>query len=137
MTVGIEVGSIVDEIGSSDFFHAFFSTVSVRLEPEWGGRFPNLMRHLYDGEIRQEAAADALAELSVIRAELAKFKPDQVVWDANDRSKVPPWGSKISPTITDLSNYFVTSTGRDLIATLAEALEALRDDGGVGRIVSY
>jgi len=137
MTVGIQVGSIIDEIGSSDFFHAFFSTVSVRLETEWGARFPNLMRHLYDGEIRQEAASDALAELSVIRAELAKFKPDQVVWDANDRSKQPPWGFKIAPTITDLSNYFMTSTGRDLIATLAEALEALRDEGGIGRIVSY
>ena len=137
MTVGFKVGNITDEIGSSDFFHAFFSTISARLEPAWGARFPVLMTSLYQGSISQVEAAAALSELATVATELAKFKPDLVVWDIEDRSKSPPWGSNIAATITDLSNYFVTSTGSDLILTLREALEELRDRGGVGRVVNY
>lgn len=137
MAVGLKVGSIIDEIGSEDFLHAFFSTIAARLEPRWGERFPMLMTRLYRSELSHEDASAALTELATIRSELARFKPDQVVWDIDDRSKLPPWGSRIAPAITNLSNYFVTSTGRDLIATLQEAIEALRDGGGVGRIVRY
>lgn len=46
MAVCIKVGSIIDEIGTSDFFHAFFSTVSYNLEEAWGSRFPVLFKHL-------------------------------------------------------------------------------------------
>jgi 2,3-bisphosphoglycerate-dependent phosphoglycerate mutase len=137
MTVGFEVGSITDEIGSSDFFHAFFSTIAARLEPAWGARFPVLMTKLYQGELRQEDALPALGELAKVQSELRAFAPSQIVWDIDDKTKFPPWGAEIAPTITDLSNYFVTSTGRDLIETLREAIEELRDQGGIGRIVNY
>ncbi|QTN20364.1 immunity 70 family protein [Brevundimonas sp. AJA228-03] len=137
MTVGFKVGSITDEIGSSDFFHAFFSTIAVRLEPAWGARFPVLMTKLYQGELRQEDAVLALGELATVQSELRAFPPSQIMWDHDDKSKSPPWGTDIAATITDLSNYFVTSTGRDLIETLREGIEALRDQGGVGRVVNY
>lgn len=137
MAIGFNVGRITDELGSAEFFHAFFSTIAARLETQWGARFPVLMTRLYEGELKQEESANALAELEIIRSELASFAPHQVVWDFEDRSKSPPWGSNIAATITDLSNYFVTSTGRDLIATLREGIEELRDRGGVGRIVQY
>lgn len=138
MAVGIKLGSITDEIGTSDFFHAFFSTIAGNLEPGgWGTRFPVLMKKLYAGEIGQSDAGAALAELDEISRELAALPVTKVIWDIEDRSKVPPWGDNIASTITDLSNYFVTSTGRDLIATLREVLEELRDSGGVAQIVSY
>ena len=137
MTVGFKVGSITDEIGSSDFFHAFFSTVSARLEHSWGARFPALMTKFYQGELQQEDAAPALSELATIQSELRAFAPSQIVWDIDDKTKLPPWGTEIAPTITDLSNYFVTSTGRDLIETLREGIGALREQGGVGRVVKY
>lgn len=137
MTVGFKVGSITDEIGSSDFFHAFFSTIATRLEPAWGARFPVLMTKLYGGRLTRDEAEAALAELTIIQTELSRFKPKQVVWDIEDRTKAPPWGFRIAPNITDLSNYFVTSTGRDLIATLREGIEELRDRGGVGTVVTY
>lgn len=137
MTVGFKVGSIIDEIGSSDFFHAFFSTIAVRLEPVWGARFPVLMTKLYQGELRQEDALMALSELATVQSELRAFAPSQIVWDIDDKTKSPPWGTEIASTISDLSNYFVTSTGRDLIETLREGIEDLRDRGGVGRVVKY
>ena len=127
MAVGIKVGSITDEIGTPAFFHAFFSTVSYNLEKQWGSRFPVLLTNLYQGELGAGLAAKALAELEQVKEELAAFSPKSVVWDIEDPSKQPPWGSDISPDISSLANYFVTSTGRDLIETLKEALdEAVR-----------
>ncbi|WP_404969289.1 hypothetical protein [Sphingomonas sp. PP-F2F-G114-C0414] len=39
--------------------------------------------------------------------------------------------------MTNLSNYFVSSTGRDLIELLQEGLEASRDERRVTEIVQY
>ncbi|MBE9175423.1 hypothetical protein IQ225_09140 [Synechocystis salina LEGE 06155] len=49
---------------------------------------------------------------------LSKFSPDKVIWDIENLDIIPPWGNGISSDITDLLNYFVTSSGRDLIAVL-------------------
>jgi hypothetical protein len=48
-----------------------------------------------------------------------------VVWDIDNPEARPPWGDDISSDITDLSNYFVTSDGRDLFEVLDEAMSAL------------
>jgi 2,3-bisphosphoglycerate-dependent phosphoglycerate mutase len=136
MAVGIKVGNITDEIGTGDFLNAFFSTVSGRLEDRWGGRFPSLMQ-LYNGSLPPDKAPAALIELANIRLELAAFPPDQVIWNLEDRTKSPPWGRNISADITDLSNYFVTSTGRDLIGVLQDAIEASRDEAKAAEIVRY
>jgi hypothetical protein len=137
MAIGLELGSITDEVGTSEFFHAFFSTISGNLEPRgWGSRFPNLLGKLYQGELTQDDAKPALSELGVITSELAKLPPSKVIWDIEHRDRQPPWGSKISTDITDLSNYFVTSTGRDLIGVLKEVLEELRDRGGSLKVVN-
>jgi 2,3-bisphosphoglycerate-dependent phosphoglycerate mutase len=136
MAVGLHLESITDEVGSSDFFHAFFSTVSGRLEPAgWGSRFPILTRKLYKGELRDGDASAARAELVLIRTELGKLRPDKVIWDIDDRSKQPPWGSDIAPDITSLANYFVTSTGRDLIDVLFECIDELQSRGGTLEMV--
>lgn len=124
MAVGIRVGGIIDELGAASFLHAFFSTISHRLEPSgWGTRFPMLMNKLYQGRLSGVDAGEAIAELRRARDELREFAPDQVVWDIEVLSARPPWGDDIADTITDLSNYFITSGGRDLFATLLEALE--------------
>lgn len=64
MSVGVKVGSITDEIGTSDFFHAFFSTVSVNLESEgWASRFPTLLGKLYQGNLDASLVKSAISEL--------------------------------------------------------------------------
>ena len=125
MSVGIQVGSVVDEIGAASFFHSFFSTISVHCETRgWGSRFPALMRHLYQGHVTTQQAAQALAELRIAKEELSRLPPSKVVWDISDRTAQPPWGSNIAEDITSLATYFVSSTGRDLFALLEEALRA-------------
>ncbi|WP_120512568.1 immunity 70 family protein [Photobacterium salinisoli] len=136
MTVGLKLGSITDEIGGQDLFHAFFSTVSYRLEKNgWGSRFPCLLKKLYQGRLEQGDANQALEEIDVITSEFRNLSLNKVIWDIENLDASPPWGSNISSDITDLSNYFVTSTGRDLISVLKECLEELRDEGGLIEIV--
>jgi 2,3-bisphosphoglycerate-dependent phosphoglycerate mutase len=137
MPVGFKLGSITCEVGTSQFLHAFFSTISGNLEPQgWGSRFPILLNKLYQGELSQTDAGAALTELANIEAELAMLPPSRVIWDIEDASMTPPWGHDISSEITSLSNYFVTSTGRDLLAMLKEILGELHADGGVVQVVS-
>jgi hypothetical protein len=130
MPIGVRVGSIISEIGASSFFNSFFSTIKGLLEPAGAGtRFPVISDHFYDGCIPANKVNGAIAELGVIKAELSKFPPSAVIWDIDDRSQEPPWGSDISSDITSMGNYFVTSTGRDLLDTLFEMFEYAKKKG--------
>lgn len=114
--VGFKVKFYWYQIGSGDFLHAFFSTVAYNLENmKWGSRFPVIMKELYQGHLPKEHVDAAIGELAVISAELRDLSPVHVIWDIEDLSKQPPWGNDISEDITDLSNYFVTSDGEDLL----------------------
>jgi len=138
MTVGLKVRSITNEIGTGSFFNAFFSTIHLNLESgEWGERFPIIMKELYQGEISKNDAKKALQELDQITEELAQLPPEKIVWDFEDPKALPPWGNNISEDITDLSNYFVTSTGRDLIETIRQCLELLISKDGSIKVVNY
>ncbi len=130
MAVGFEVDFYWYQIGAGDFLYSFFSTVAYHLENgKWGKRFPAIMKKLYQGELKKKDVDKAIKELEIIRKELQSFTPDQVIWDIEDLSKQPPWGSDISEEITDLSNYYVTSDGEDFISVFMEALETAKEVG--------
>lgn len=138
MTVGIKLAPTVYEIGTDSFLHAFFSTISHHLEPRgWGSVYPILMNKLYQGSLDHQDAGAALQELHQIKLELKRYKPDAVVWDIDDLRAKPPWVESVSAHITDLSNYFVTSGGRDLFELLFEVIGYLKEEGGVAKIVQY
>lgn len=126
--VGFKVKFYWYQIGSADFLHSFFSTVAYRLEnKEWGSRFPVIMKKLYQGTISWIDIDEAVKELKTIKKELQTFSPDKLIWDIDDLSKQPPWGNNISKDITDLSNYFVTSDGEDLIDVFFKALKKSKE----------
>lgn len=115
-------------IGTSDFLHAFFSTVCGRLENgKWGSRYQYLMNELYQGMLSAEHLEAGAEELAQIKQALARFAPNQVIWNIEDLSLTPPWGDNISEDITDLSNYFVTSEGEDFLAVSSAALDKARE----------
>ena len=121
MAIGIRLGSIVDEIGASSFLNAFFSTIVGLLENgNPGAVYPVVSINLYDGSVPVDKLEQAVYELKSIREALSKFPPSAVIWDIEDRSKTPPWGENISPEISSMANYFVSSTGRDLFDVLGE-----------------
>ncbi|MFL9887737.1 Imm70 family immunity protein [Paraburkholderia agricolaris] len=124
MSIGVRVGSITSEVGAPSFFNSFFSTVKGLLEPDGAGsKFSVISNQFADGCIPANEVDQAIGALNLIRGEFAKFPPSSVIWDFDDRSKEPPWGNEISPAITSMENYFVTSTGRDLLDTLSEMFE--------------
>ncbi|MBD5401952.1 hypothetical protein HDR58_04000 [bacterium] len=94
---------------------------------DWGSRFPIIMNELYQGKVKRKDVVKAIEELNIIKRELQAFDPDNVVWDIDDLSKQPPWGSNISKDITDLSNYFVTSDGNDFLTVFFHALEKAKE----------
>lgn len=122
--VGFKIGCIWYEIGAASFLHSFFSTVAYNLEGgNWGTRFPVIMNELYQGELTNANVPNAKVELNTIESELKNLSPDKVIWDMEDLGKQPPWGTRISNQITDLSNYFVTSDGRDFLTIFRKALD--------------
>lgn len=124
MAVGFRIDFLCYQVGHGDFLHSFFSTICYHLENgNWGTKYPYLMNELYHGSLKWENVTFARDELKNVKNRLSDFPPSQVVWDIDDLSKRPPWGNNISKDITDLSNYFVTSDGRDLISVIFKVFD--------------
>ncbi len=130
MPLDLMVGDDHWSVGSPELLHAFFSTVSVRLEPSgWGTRFPALMDDLYQGELLPDRVETAMSELLLARRELAFRPPSQVVWDVDEPHAPAPWGDALTGA-PDLSKCFYTDDGRDLFDVLLVALMRLRSVAG-------
>lgn len=137
MSVGLQTKYYWYTIGTGDFLHSFFSTIAFNLEGgDWGSRFPYLMNELYSGEIAPQRIGEAKAELEQIKEELEKFPPSEVVCDIENLEAQPPWGDNISDSITNLSNYFITSEGEDLFEVFDAALSMAEEIGEPVKIVS-
>lgn len=120
--------NIIYEIGTADFFHCFFSNISYYLEnKKWGSKYPVIMTNLYEGKLKRQYINSAINELNDIQDEFKKISPLDVIWDIDDLSLTPPWGNNISSEITSLSNYFVTSDGRDLFHVIHLALQDAKE----------
>lgn len=129
MSIGFKVKDYWYEIGTGDFFHCFFSNIAYHLENEnWGNKYPILMNELYQGELKYKNIDKAINELKNVQNYFEKIPPSKVIWDIENLSLTPPWGSNISTEITDLSNYFVTSDGYDLFEKFFEALTKANEE---------
>ncbi len=84
----------------------------------WGSKYPVIMNQLYWGKIPLEYVEIGIAELLSIQEEFKKFLPQEIIWDFEDLSATPPWGNNIASHITNLSQYFVTSSGSDLFEVM-------------------
>lgn len=128
MAVGFKVKYYWYQIGNGEFMHSFFSTICYHLEEkQWGSKYPHLMNELYQGKLEKDSIDSGVAELESIKCELEKFPPSEVIWDIDDLDAKPPWGDNISPAIKNLSTYFVTSDGENLILVLEKALNRAKD----------
>lgn len=124
MATGLRVGPIFYKIGTGSLLHSFFSTIAYHLEDnKWGSKFPFLMNELYQGDLSLENIPKVKKELNEIRAALREFGPDGVIWDIDDLKQHPPWGENIAESITSLSDYFITSDGRQFFDVFEKALQ--------------
>lgn len=103
---------------------SFFDTIEYHLTKGlFGKKYPTVLKEFYNGRLSYQSLIQAETELKEIQQRLKKFDPSKVVWDKFDLTKRPPWGDDISDEITDLSNYFVTSEGKDLFEVLFDAID--------------
>lgn len=129
MAVGLLVDCFYYELGHGDFVHSFFSTISHHLEKDgWGTKYPLLMDELYHNELNWNDVLTVKANLREIEEELSKLPADSVVWDIEDLSLTPPWGDQISPKVTNLANYFATSSGKTFFEVFQTALDVAEED---------
>ncbi|MEK8130061.1 immunity 70 family protein [Paenibacillus filicis] len=130
MAVAFKAEFLYYVVGSGSFLHSFFSTIAYRLESkEWGSVYPILMKQLYDSKVESESLPELRNEVVRVREELKLFPPTDIIWDFDDLSKQPPWGDNISPEITSLSNYFVSSEGKDLFNLILMAIDEATEAG--------
>ncbi len=80
------------------------------------------MNELYQGELPAEDVSTARGELAQAREALSGMPPSAVVWDVEDLSRRPPEGEAVDPAITNLSEYFLTNDGQNLIEVIDAAL---------------
>lgn len=125
MAIGLRVGPIFYKIGTGSLLHSFFSNIAYHLEDhKWGSKYPFLMKELYQGELSLANLSKVKEELNEIRAAFKGYAPDRVIWDIDDLKQAPPWGTHIAETITSLSNYFLTSDGKQFFDVFDQALQA-------------
>ncbi|MBU3026023.1 immunity 70 family protein [Zobellia galactanivorans] len=129
MGLHLRTGSFSYEVGRSDFLASFFDTIEIRLTKGlFGKKYPTVLNEFYNGNLKYENLERAEKELIDIQKRLKKHKPSKVVWDKFDLNKMPPWEGNISSHITDLSNYFVTSDGKDLFKVIFQAIETAKSE---------
>ncbi len=129
MGVHLSTSNYIYDIGTSDFLTSFFDTIEYRLTKGlFRKKYPIVLNEFYNGHLKYENLEKAEQELKDIQKRLKKFKPSKVIWDKNDLDKKPPWGNKISSDITDLSNYYVTSNGKDLFDVIFKAIEKAKSE---------
>nr|WP_301183243.1 Imm70 family immunity protein [Streptococcus suis] len=115
-------------VGEGSLFNSFFSTIYVRLENNrWGSKYPIIMNKLYFGEVPLEDIEEGIVELLSIQKELKNFRPQEIIWDFEELSATPPWGNNISSHITNLSQYFITSSGSDLFEVMLTSFTFARE----------
>jgi len=80
------------------------------------------MNELYQGELPAEHVSTARREFAQAREALSGMPPSAVVWDVEDLSRRPPGGEAVDPAISNLSEYFLTNDGENLIEVIDKAL---------------
>lgn len=138
MTIGLKQGSVVTEIGPGGLLHSLLSTVAVHLENgNWGATFPIIMGKFYQGSLSAEDVDVAFLEMRKIKKGLSLLGPDAVVWDIDDLTIDPPWGKTVGTHVRSMADYYVTTTGRNLVDEILDNLESLKEFGGTLDIISY
>lgn len=138
MTIAMKQGSVVTEIGPGGLLHSLLSTVAVHLENgEWGAKFPLIMNKFYQGSLPSNDVDAAIIEMQRIKNGLKLLTPDKAIWDIEDLRKAPPWGKSFGANVKSMADYFVTTTGRNLVDEILDNLDSLKEFGGSLDIISY
>ena len=111
---------IVD-IGTCDVWKSLYSTV-VSCIKNAKETYPNALHILQEAKCDSSKGYITAREINLIRDELSKYSPENIVYDIDDPNAVAPWNGSISPIITSCSNFYVTADGKDLLYEIVSIL---------------
>lgn len=109
------------DVGSNIIWDALVATVSVRLR-YYQAHIPLVMQFLRIKRCVTEHALETAVQFNLLRDELSKFDPKEVLFDQFDHSIKAPWGDQISKVVTSLAHYFTTADGKDLLYEIVSIL---------------
>lgn len=114
MRIETEDGKRTVNIGGGDIWNSVYSTVRVRLK-DHQKEIPLALRFFERGRCEARDAMETARQINLIRDMLARYSPDEAVYDFRDPKKKAPWGNNISYVITSCANLYTTVNGQDLL----------------------
>ena len=109
------------EVGTFEIWSALSATIEVLISRKRKD-ITLALNFLSNGVCESKDCIECAKEFNLIRDCLSQFPPDNVVYDASNRSYVPDWAKNISPVITSCANFFTTSDGQDLLFEIVSIL---------------
>ncbi|MFG6447681.1 Imm70 family immunity protein [Roseateles sp. BYS180W] len=129
-TVHIQVGDLVDDLGTPALFKAFLTNVARHGEPLGPGSvYPHLVKRLWQQGIDPDEAAAACLELAAARRVLQRLPASQLWWDASMDTPAPAQRPGAS-----LDSCFVTPEGLNYFDVLDDALRAAAEENTPARL---
>ncbi len=107
--------------GTSDNWFSLVSTVDKRLK-HCSKDISTAIDFLHSGECCTKDALKTAEQFNIIRTELSKLEPNQIVYDANKPNEEAPWKNNISPTVTSCADFYTTADGKDLLSEIINIL---------------
>jgi hypothetical protein len=123
MTIFLKESCNIYTIGKADMLYLFFSTIANELENRfWGSRFPKIMNHLYNGELKNIDIKQALEEINLVKEEFKKVNIQKMLSNSENLLK-----QEIRlPNLLTAKNgyeYFITSNGNNLVEVFIEVMQ--------------
>ncbi len=117
MTIISEDGKRVINVGTYDIWFSMYSTIimncaSIKEQIEKAVLFMDKKACEYND------CLEVARQFNLIRDELSKYPPNEVVYDMNSSQKKSPWEGKISQVITSCANIFTSADGEDLLSQI-------------------
>lgn len=104
----------VIDVGSEDIFFSLYSTAEIRLKL-FKRKIPLAMEFLKTGKYEGQDGCEVARQFNLLRDELARFKPTEIVYDCADLKKKAPWEGNVSKIVTSCANFYTTADGKDLL----------------------
>lgn len=114
-------GKRIVAVGTSDILHSLYSTIMIRLET-CDDYAPLALAFLKTGRCEADYAEETARQFNLLHDALACIKPEEAVYDMEDRNKLAPWEGNISKVVTSCANLYTTADGKDLLFEIVSIL---------------
>jgi len=121
MILRTDDGKRIIDIGTSDLWFCFYSTVAIRLS-NIKSRIPDALEFMKNQKCVYSKCLETARQFNLIRDELSCHPVSDIVYNMNDPNQKAPWEGRISNVITSCGNFFTTADGKDLIFELTALL---------------